>query len=70
MEIRKHREITEKLLRQPYYFTQWQFCRRCKYVQYREQFRVVVEKVMVEEDTPLSTEIDYLDQRFRDATGG
>jgi hypothetical protein len=26
MQVREHRTITEKMLRQPYYFTRWFFC--------------------------------------------
>lgn len=37
MIIRKHGEITDKLRKQYYYFTQWDYCVRCKEVFFDEK---------------------------------
>ena len=44
MVIRKHAEITEKLRRQYYYFTQWDYCKRCNKVYFDEKYRKVGER--------------------------
>lgn len=40
MEVRGHMVITEKMLRQPYYFTEWYFCPHCSFVQLFEDKKV------------------------------
>ena len=39
-EKRTHKEITEKHLKQPYYFKEWDYCRNCKHVQHYEDMKV------------------------------
>lgn len=39
MIIRKHKEITPKLKKQYFYFTQWDFCANCNKVFFNENFR-------------------------------
>lgn len=36
----RHKEITPKILKQPYYFTEWFVCPNCKYVQHFEKNKV------------------------------
>ena len=40
MEVRKHKTITEKILKQPYYFSEWNVCRECKRVQHFEDNKI------------------------------
>ena len=40
MLFREHKEITEKLLKKPYYFTHWWFCKKCGYVQHKEEYKI------------------------------
>lgn len=44
MERRKHKEITPRILGQAYYFSEWDFCTNCFYLQYYKQFIVLKEK--------------------------
>ncbi len=39
MVVRKHGEITRKLLDQYYYFTQWDYCRTCNKVFFNERYK-------------------------------
>lgn len=39
MERRSHREITEKMLTHDYFFSEWDFCKKCKHVQHYEKFK-------------------------------
>ena len=41
MEERTHKEITKKQLDKPYYFTKWQYCANCYYVQHKEKYKVI-----------------------------
>lgn len=38
--IKKHHQLTEKIKNQHYYFTQWDYCRKCNKVFFDERFRV------------------------------
>ena len=40
MFIKKHPQITEKLRNQYYYFTQWDYCTKCKKVFFADEFKV------------------------------
>jgi len=40
MERRKHKEITDKVLKQSYYFSQWDFCKTCNHVQHYDKYKV------------------------------
>lgn len=44
MIIRGHKEITQKLKSQYYYFTQWDYCTACRKVFFDERFRVINSK--------------------------
>jgi hypothetical protein len=51
-EIREHPEITEKHLRQPYYYSRWFFCKnpRCKVTTYmHDRYRVYSDQVVAKE---------------------
>lgn len=41
MERRKHKVITEKLMKKFYYFSQWDVCRSCKHIQHYPEFKVM-----------------------------
>lgn len=40
MQRRSHASLTTKILKQPYYFKEWDYCRRCKHVQHYEEFKI------------------------------
>ncbi len=40
LEERTHSEITEKILKQPYYFSKWYVCRDCNFIQLVEKFKI------------------------------
>ncbi len=40
MERRWHNKLTNKMIRQPYYFAQWDYCSNCRYIQHYEHFKV------------------------------
>jgi len=40
MEVREHRIITPKMLKQSYYFSEWCVCKNCKRVQHYEDKKV------------------------------
>ncbi len=40
MAVKKHKKITEKLKKKPYYFKLWCFCQECKYVQHFEEHKI------------------------------
>ncbi len=40
MERRTHKEITDKIKRQAYYFKMWDYCLQCKYIQLYEEEKV------------------------------
>jgi len=40
MVVRKHKEITPKLKKQFYYFSQWDYCKNCNKVFFNESFKV------------------------------
>ena len=40
MERRSHNKIYPKLLRKPYYFTEWDYCEKCKLVQHYEKYKI------------------------------
>lgn len=44
MEVRYHSSITEKILRQPYYFSEWYFCPKCFYVKNIESKKIINNK--------------------------
>lgn len=44
MVTRKHPQITEKQKKQYYYFSQWDYCPRCKDVFFDEKNKVLNEK--------------------------
>ncbi len=39
MERRKHKVITNKILKQPYYFSEWDYCKNCKHVQHYNKYK-------------------------------
>lgn len=39
--VKKHTQITEKQLKQPYYFSQWDYCRACNSVYFEERYKVL-----------------------------
>jgi len=41
MQRRKHKEILESIRNQPYYYSQWDYCRTCKHIQHSDEFRVI-----------------------------
>ena len=44
MEYRSHKEITDKILSQPYYFKYWHYCSNCGVVQHYEEAKVINNK--------------------------
>ena len=40
IEQRRHNEHETAYLKRPYYFTEWDFCASCGYVQHYEEFKV------------------------------
>ena len=44
MVVRKHPEITKKLKSQVYYFSQWDYCKRCKKVYFSENNKVLTSR--------------------------
>ena len=40
MQRREHKEITQKILNQPYYFSEWDVCRPCHHIQMYEYKKV------------------------------
>ena len=46
MIIRKHKEITDKLRKQYYYFSQWDYCGNCNKVYFNEEFKHINRKGM------------------------
>lgn len=40
MERRGHKEIDQKILNQPFYFTEWDYCRTCNHLQHYEEKKV------------------------------
>jgi uncharacterized protein with PIN domain len=41
MQRRIHSEITNKILNQPYFYSQWDVCRPCHHIQHYEEFKVI-----------------------------
>jgi len=39
MERRTHKEITDKVLAQAYYYSEWDYCTSCNHVQHYEQYK-------------------------------
>jgi hypothetical protein len=39
MERRCHRENESTYFKKPYYYAQWNYCKRCKHVQHYEKFK-------------------------------
>lgn len=39
-ERRRHANITKKLLKLKYYFSEWDYCRNCKHLQHYECYKV------------------------------
>ena len=44
MQRRKHSFLTEKQLKHKHYFTEWDYCKPCKFVQHYEKFKKEVSK--------------------------
>lgn len=40
MERRKHKEVLDFLKEQPFYFSEWDYCRPCKYVLHHEEYKI------------------------------
>lgn len=40
MERRSHKAITKKELSQPYFFSEWDYCPNCHFIQHYEQYKV------------------------------
>jgi hypothetical protein len=40
MQRRGHTTISDKQLKQPYYYSEWDYCYPCKHVQHYEKFKV------------------------------
>jgi hypothetical protein len=40
MQRRSHSFLTTKILKQPFYFKEWDYCRGCKHLQHYEEFKV------------------------------
>ena len=40
MERRKHSYLSPELLDKPYYFTEWDYCKKCGYVQHYERYKI------------------------------
>lgn len=39
MQRRGHKEIDSKILSQPYYFTEWDYCTNCNYLQHYDEMK-------------------------------
>lgn len=39
-ERREHAIITPKLLKKIFYYSEWDYCKKCKHVQHYEQYKV------------------------------
>jgi hypothetical protein len=40
MERRKHRTLSESILNQPYYFSEWDYCKPCGHLQHYDKYKV------------------------------
>lgn len=40
MERRSHRTLTESILNQPYYFSEWDYCLPCGHLQHYDKYKV------------------------------
>jgi len=40
MQVRIHREITERETDRPYYFRKWHYCPKCKFLKHFEKYKV------------------------------
>ena len=40
MDRRAHRSNSTKQFKQPFYFTEWDYCKTCRHVQHYEQYKV------------------------------
>ena len=58
MVVKKHSSITEKLRKQYYYFSQWDYCRNCNKVFFNEHFKVLNGKGADMEEKQSGTEIE------------
>ena len=44
MEVRQHSRVTDKILQQPYYFSEWYFCPKCSFVKNIESKKIINNK--------------------------
>jgi hypothetical protein len=58
---RKHTEITPKLLSKIYYFSEWDVCPNCSFVQHYEKYKVFNKK----EDKILIDEYNEMNDLFK-----
>ena len=64
MERREHRFISEKILKQPYYFREWDYCKPCGHLQHYEDKKIFNDPYLKE----VEEEIEQMDTLFKDIT--
>lgn len=40
MQVRRHKYLTDKIIKKPYFFMQWDFCNKCGHVQHYEKYKL------------------------------
>ena len=63
MKRKSHKEITDKLLKKSYYFSEWDYCSSCNYSQHYQEFKVLrpkKKKKIKWKDSPLNKSRKYL----------
>ncbi len=41
MQRRKHKEILDFLKKQPFYYSEWDYCRPCKFIQHYQEYLII-----------------------------
>jgi len=52
-----HKELTEKLLSQPYYFSKWGKCDNCGHIQHYEKYKVFKGESPIQEGSDLQRKL-------------
>jgi uncharacterized protein with PIN domain len=64
MERREHRNITDKILRQPYYYSEWDICKPCGHIQHYEHKKVFNNNEKTKEFLRKRAELEEYNNRF------
>lgn len=64
MQRRSHSFLTTKILKQPFYFKEWDYCRGCKHLQHYEGYKVFNTQQMVDYFVQLEDEQE-IDSLFK-----